>query len=273
MARTFNRSLFAAALATSVFASGCLTPQSDAVTGLIAAGAGATVTPAPTPTSGVTGDIYLKVETAWETTPDVFQTQSICKIAQGSAAPSLACPQVDIPEGQLHYSKLKITVGSTNSAVCKIIVFHPYYYLGSTAAIYTPPWAPSGPIDCSDHAGPGGGPSLADCYDGVAKQMVTSFPTYTGMYFLTSLGNEVSYTADSANTKLISTNRWTCNNNPAPAAPIADYVANSTKNYTVECRDEYYTLLKQLTLVINDVDVGANNPGGPQDDFNDWGAP
>jgi len=261
MVRTFVRLTPAALLAISL--SGCLTPQSDALTGLISSSASSSTT-----SSGTTGNLYLKVSTAWETTPTIFETQITCRIPEGSATTSATCSGT-VPEGQLHYSKIRFTVGTTNSSTCRILIFKPYYYVASNAAGFVPPWDTTTTVDCSV-----GAPDDAACYDGVAKEIVTSFPTYTGMYFLTAEGAEQSYDASSANEIHHPSNRYTCNNKVDPTAAVANYVANSMQNYVVECRDDHYNLQKQITLTFGDADLeSGETPGAGTDDFNDWLAP
>jgi hypothetical protein len=257
---------FACALATSV--SGCLAPQSDALTGLISSNS------AVTTTSSASGDLYVKVSTSWETTPTLIDPQFTCSIPSGSATVSTTCTG-KIPEGQLHYSTLHFTVGTSNPSTCAILIFRPYYYLGSTAALFNPPWDSTitGAV-CNTVTGPNGGPADANCYDGVAKQIVASFPTYTGMYFLTANGGEKTYDADSANLKHAPTNRWTCNNKVDKTAAVAGYVANTMQDYVIECRDTHNDLTKQITLTLGDEDtVTGEAPGAGVDDFNDWLAP
>ena len=179
-----------------LFASGCLAPQSDALTGLIASSSGSTTT-----TASLSGDLYLPVSTAWETTPTLFDTQITCKIDSGSPLVSTTCSGT-IPEGQLHFSKIRFTVGTSNPDVCKMLIFYPYYYLASRSAAYAPPWDSTASLDCSDTSTAAGGPSDSGCYDGVGTEILSSgFPDTIGMYFLTADGLEKDYDASSANEK------------------------------------------------------------------------
>jgi hypothetical protein len=248
-------------LAVAASASGCLTPQSDAEARLVSAAATATTT------AGLTADLYLVVSSAWETTPTMFDTQITCTIPSGSGTVSSTCAGT-IPEGQLHFSKLKFTVGTTNPSICKQLIFRPYYFIASTAGAYTPEGSTSA-VDCSV-----GAPDDVGCYGGNAKEIVPSFPTYTGRYFLTAEGLETSYTISSANEVFGTTNRYTCNNKVDQTAAVAGYVANSMANYVVECRDQYYTLTKRITLTLGDADLEAGEtPGAANDDYDDWLAP
>ncbi len=259
--------VLACALATSV--SGCLAPQSDALTGLIPSNSVATTT-----TSSTSGDLYVKVFTTWESTPTLNDIQFTCKIDSGSPTIISTCTG-KIPEAQLHYSSLHFTVGTSNPSICSILTFKPYYYLGSTAGLFDPPWDSSitGAV-CDTVTGPNGGPTDANCYDGAAKQIVASFPTYTGMYFLSANGAETTYSIDSANSKHAPTNRWTCNNKVDKTAAVAGYIANTMQDYVFECRDTHNELQKRITLTLGDEDtVTGENPGAGTDDFNDWLAP
>ncbi|MBS1961054.1 MAG: hypothetical protein JST04_02475 [Bdellovibrionales bacterium] len=250
--------------ALTVFGTGCLAPQSDGVAGLIAATASSTTT--STVTTG-SGDLYLIVSSAWETTPDSYVTQISCSVPSGSATGTAVTCSGKIPEGQLYFSNLKFTVGTTSSNTCHTIVFRPYYYVASTAAAYTPPGSTSA-VDCSVL------PLDGSCYNGAAKEIVPSFPDYSGVYFLTSTGNEADYTISSGNTLQQGTNRYTCNNKVDKTAAVAGYVANTMQDYVLECRDEYYELQRKITLTIGDYDTGpAEDPGGASDHFDDWLAP
>lgn len=255
--------ILATLIVSSSFAlSGCLAPQSVATTNLIAAASSASATAA-----SMSGDLYLKVSTAWEETPDTWVDKVTCQIPLGSATVLSTCSGT-VPEGQLHFSKIKFTVGTTNPTACKIVIFRPYYYMLSTGAAYTPPWGDTA-IDCSTDP-------TADCYDGVALDIVPSFPDFTALYYLTTNALENQYEATSSNLKLRNaTNRWTCNNKVDQTAGVANYVASSMQNYVLECRDEYYTLQKRITLTFGDADLEAGEfPGnGAIDDFDDWLAP
>lgn len=249
----------------ATFGTGCLAPQSDGVAGLIAATA--TSTTSTTSSTTGTGNLYLIVSSAWETTPTDYTTQISCSVPTGSAVGTAVTCTGKIPEGQLYFSNLKFTVGTTTPSTCHTIIFRPYYYLASQAAGYIPPGSSSA-VDCS------ASPIDSSCYNGVAKEIVPSFPDATGIYFLTSTGNESDYDASSGNSLEMGTNRYTCNNKVDKTAAVAGYVANTMQDYVAECRDEYFELQSKITLTIGDYDTGpAEDPGGATDHFDDWLAP
>lgn len=234
--------------------------------------------------ASINAGLYFQFKTAWETDDTDFTTQGTCQIALNAAVGTTTTCNIAVPEAQLFFSKLTYVVGSADSTQCKRIIFRPYYYLGSTAAAFTPNWdATQTEVDCSTS------PIPAECYNGVAAEIVTDFPSYRSMYFLTNLGQETTFNADSANNKTKLDNTYSCNNLADPSAAAGVYAADgysfvggSTagttnydsryQNYIVECRDEWNELVYKITARISDEDLSTGEtPGVPATDhYPDW---
>ncbi|MBC7386493.1 MAG: hypothetical protein H7301_10090 [Cryobacterium sp.] len=257
--------------------SGCLQPAVDSkYTGLV--GDGGTPT-APITTPGLSGDVYLAVDSAWEMTDSNFMRQGECHVATG-AAPTTNCT-IRIPEGQLHFSKLKFTFGTTNPLLCQRVLFEPAYYVASKSATFKNNWtATPTAIDCSILNPVTGEPTNAGCYYGAATVIYSDFPTTVGNYFSTTFGLESSKTLDSANSKRIgSKNILACNKIDNPAIDIFDasanriYVGGSMRSYTATCLDEWEQTQAKVNVYIADNDLSqSEDPGVPANDqYYDWG--
>ena len=258
------------------------------------------------PVASIDAEVYLKIERQLQT-PDNAERKAVgtCQVPTGSPRGTfVSCgPSVggsfSIPEGDLYYSKLVFTAGTANPNTCSYLLFHPYYYIGSTAAGppaagFIPPWfrtprALTG-IECS--------PALAGkgCFNGAAVDLVPGFPSNVGFVFLTNTVNEMVATLDSAFNKLQNSNRYTANNaaswagsyNDTSIDGVVSYVGDTNaqaagyrpaafpatpygysaahQDYSVECRDKYYDLIFAVKVVLNDEDTstGASVP------LNEW---
>lgn len=218
-------------------------------------------------TNSIAAALYLKVESAWDFNENPYKEQVLCTIPMNSAPVSTTC-NVKIPEGELYFSKLKFTYGTGDGSQCKIYIFQPFYYRGTTTDnSYLPPWLmkpPASGFTCVADPTP-------DCWHGPAT-LVPDFPDYAAWIYTTADGFEGKQTVRSAYSSGYVNNRWTANNKTNKAAGIAgEYVANSMVDWAVECRDEWYELIYKLTLTISDEDLnGSEDPGGPGDHFADW---
>lgn len=260
-----------------VFLAACVRPSSDPIDSAPTNTTSTTTVPSSTPT--VEAGLYLRVKTAWETAPTTWVTHGTCSIPSGTGtagSPATATCSIAIPEAQLYFSRLSFLVGTAEPSACKIILFHPYYYLGETAdATFTPFWDGTGTeIDCMTL------PLPAACFNGPATSIVSSFPDYRSTYFLSADASEVDYTVDSANTQAKTDNTYSCNNLLDPSQAQVTYTgagfsfvggssAGTTSydgvysNYVVECRDEFFELIYSLSLTLEDTDSTV-------DHFRDW---
>ncbi len=246
--------------------SGCLAPGADV--GVTSSTVTTPETNAPIENASIDADLYFKLERKWEDQDEYEEETLVCTVPKDSAATDSTC-SVTIPEARMFFSDFRFTWGSTNSSVCKVMIFRPYYFLGSnTSAAFVPYWSTdqSSPLDCTVS------PTPADCYMGSARYVVPSFPSNTSLYVLSAQQQEGSEEINSAIQNGLISNRLMSNNYATPAAAIAnEYVANSMQPYQVECRDEWYTLRHRITITISDEDEdGGEDPGGPEDHFSDW---
>jgi hypothetical protein len=218
--------------------------------------------------SGTTtgGGLYLKVESAYDMTPDDKTVQANCSIPLDSAAGTTDTCTVTMPEADLYFGRLTFTYGTGDPDQCAVVNFKPYYYQGSSAAnfdaIYKLDYDPASPTDCS------ASPISSDCFNGVAVQIVPDFPSKRYLYIETSAALESTVEAPSANELDLSSNAYSSNNMSAanrtsdqwdPTSIVGGttgsdnktYLANTLQDYTVECRDVKYELIYQITLTVN----------------------
>lgn len=245
---------------TAIIISGCLSPASE----YAARTSSVVVAPATGGVQPSQGDaLYLKVETAWENNKEEKTTIANCKIPYGSAPASFNCAAI-VPEAQLFYSDLTFTSGTADRVTCSVIEFSPYFYQGSSSANFFPTYkndtSATVSIDCS------AAPINADCFNGVAKVMVPTFPNKTGFYYLTSDRSELVKSVASANELGMASNKFSANNLADQVTPQAGvYVGNSMQNYRVDCRDFWNELHYSINFTLNDEDYpgAGTTPGGP----------
>jgi hypothetical protein len=256
------RNIFLSGLVIFSLALGGCGKKADTTTG-----GGATPTPTPASTNI---PFSLKLETAWEgtTTKTVEQT---CEIPAGSASGTTLNCTVSVPEARLHFSKTYFTLATNSTSTCEVLLFQPYYYLAGTAAAFLPEWVDSA-VDCT------ASPTPVDCYSGVAVDIVTDFPTFTGMYHLSASSLSNVYEAESANLSgRSSSNRWTSNNLTIRNANIViagdGYSANSMVDYVGICADRWYQPIYTINLTVSDDDESTGNPApnsAASNHFPDW---
>lgn len=227
--------------------------------------AGATSTPAP----------VLQADCQIPSTTTPYGSAVACTNTTGSTTNSVA-----IPEGQLYYSSLTWTVtagATTGTSGCTQIEFFPYYYLANNSnAAFTAPWQ-STPINCTTV------PTPAGCYGGLAGDIVPSFPTFNGVYFLTANGAAATWSSKSANSHKYGSNRYSVNNLTLPAVSfnfatgnLGDgYVSPNYQEYLFSCNDEFDETLYSFSLTITDIDQTGVYPNVSQgvssiNEFPDW---
>ncbi len=267
--------------------------------------------------ASINAEVYLKVERRlMDATLDAPKTSvGLCQVTNSTGTPTspntVTCNPTyggafSVPEGDLHFSNLYFTVGTSRPDRCAFLVFRPYYYMGSTAA-YDPdnlgtapgflvPWLntlPPVPIDCSL------GIATAGCFNGPAVSLVPGFPNVRSLVYLTDQVLESVSTLTSAYSNDQSSNRFVANNEAAwgparsdasqptgyqsyyvgdTAAATAGYPASGPlgygaahQDYVVECRDRYFDVLSQVIVKINDEDTStSSSPSATYDFFHTW---
>lgn len=247
------------------------------------------LSPAPDPSTGsgvdistvntVEGAMYFKVETARYDQPEIKTTKLTCQIFAGDPT-SKNCTLV-IPEEELYYSKLFMTFGSGNATACKVINFYPFAYLASYSATFIPPWLFNAAVtDCSR---PVAGDKLpAGCYNGAAKEILSTFPDKSFIHFFPSEGVEGKTSMTSPyQAGMRYDNTWVANNLTDRATEIVGRYKGTTaglggdliyQDWGVECMDEYYEPVYSITVTISDQDITTGEQPGDAvlDDFYDW---
>jgi len=295
MSRFHFRVLTAASISALIaFASGCLTPQSDAVTSLISSNASATVA------NSAGGDVYLSIDTAWESTPDTYVRHGTCQVNTGAAIRQTTCT-IRIPEGQLYFSNLRLTYGTANPTSCKRVQFVPAVYQMSDDPAFVTPYDPSSAgIDCSataliDFPGMPGLPALGSnlsCINGPARALYNDWPTTAFSYIVPVAGalNEASEEIPSGNGNISSfptiidgnyfTNVATVNKIDDPTSDVLSptdglemYLGNSMRPYRARCLDSREQILAEVLVYIADEDLetGEDPNDANNDQFFDFG--
>jgi hypothetical protein len=199
------------------------------------------------------GNLNVVISTAWEDDASNFETHATCSASGTVLAPDNEVCTVSIPEGQLHYSKLKFNLNSSGD--CTLMFFRPYYYRKSTSATYTPLGAEDD-IDCTS-----GGE--AACWGGAAVELVPSFPDFMGLFTTSSSMEKIS---SSPNERLEQNgNRHLSNDLVVRNLSLDDtdgidegYVANSMRDYLIQCQDKWANTLSSIRVDI--IDFDGSNP-------------
>jgi hypothetical protein len=252
------------------------------------------------PTTSAAVPLSLNIFTVYDTTQfadnQTFVETGTTTCQVTPTAPVATCT-LRIPEGRLHYSSMHFQYSWFTSS-CKLLIFQPYFYRASTAAIYVPPGSPPGAtgIDCSGSVSA----PASTCWGGAAPQLVPTFPIDSALIELpnealsagiaqnkavtlsSSYSLGVGTPVDPAATTYHGSNRLTTNDlNPADygtAYSIAQlgnigdaYLANSYVNYTFTCRDDWFDPQTYVIhLNITDVNTNGDPPGTGLNDFVTW---
>ncbi len=218
--------------------------------------------------------LRVTVKTKWEG-GGADTTWGSCNATSTTPNVGKSTCTINIPEAQLFFSKLKFTFDVESETTCAQVSFYPFYYLSSKSAGYTPPGATAA-IDCSGT----NWQTNAGCWNGAVKDVVPTFPSQSGRYFLPGAsGTSYSGFPDvlSSNekfTSLVSNNRYTVNSIPNAAraaypatgvgpflATAGDCGASAARNpegvcyldYYVTCTDVYGETLYSVLMQINDI--------------------
>jgi hypothetical protein len=253
-----------------------------------ASGSSSAPDPSP-PVASAAEPLAINVSTFYDNTqalaPATFVETGTTVCAATPTAPHAVCT-VQIPEGQLYFSTLRIQFAWLNSnTACRILHFQPYMYSISTAANTSIPWSQT-PVDCSVV------PRAAGCFGGAAAYVVPGFPQFTNLIYLPDISipagpqqSKPPIDVPSGFSNQYGSNRKTTNdlatakrgtaiaaNALHPTAGTINsfsepYIANSMLDYTWDCRDDFYDpLIYTLQLNVREVDSAS----GSIDDISSW---
>jgi hypothetical protein len=226
-------------------------------------------------TAGTLLGVYIL--TALDTDPTNFTLHKACEVPTGTAVGTTIPCVATIPEGTLHFSKLKLQLVISEGTACDIAVFVPYVYQASTGADFNPEWTETD-IDCDGTTDP----IPEDCFNGAGVDLI-EYPKFGSIYYTPSGGSlEVAYTVDSANARFRhSGNRWTNNTLAVRTANLTTiggtdgYVANSMQDWSFTCRDKWFDINFRVAITIQDEDTGgpACDPNVYEcNQFPNWGS-
>jgi hypothetical protein len=249
-------------------------------------------TPA-TPTTDAS-PLYVVVESKYENLSDSsYIREGECSITSTAATPAeknISCT-VSIPELRLHYSKLKLTAGTSSTSLCPFILFQPYYYLKSNSNIPL-----SGNYEAYDCSGTKY-LTKSFCWGGAGQNVIETvgfqFPQTASVYYTPVEGNlATAYLVESANKMAIAnakgvtsksisidqsyySNVFAANSLPS-GSRAASYIGNGVdyagggnyQDWTWSCRDSYGFQTYSITLTIDDQDTATAE--GISNDYYDW---
>jgi hypothetical protein len=246
-------------IGTTALISGCVvsTVNPNATSTALSATTTTTTTTTSTQASIAAG-LYFTVTSAWDSTPTALVDQVACSIPLNAVPGSTMTCNLTMPEGQLYFSNLALTIGSADLNLCKEVIYYPYGFLASAVDTYTQ--SKFGAVQAQQTCLTA--PSTA-CYDGAA---VTQFPTYpllTNVAMETASAYETTYTVPSPFSLMELTNTSSANFITNKAAndtavntagtTLQTYVAGSMQGYRAECRDEYYELIYSIDFVLKSI--------------------
>lgn len=223
--------------------------------------------------------LFIKVDTQFSSDTGEGQglvtTRGYCYIDPDDLATNNVSCTVKIPEGDLHYSNTKLTVGSSLASMCPRVVFRPYVRrIGdATDTTFTPPGADAD-VDCTD-------PEESKCWAGAALDINEDFPKHWGWWFPTQAIASNVYTVKSAWEKDDRMgNTHVANNLTLRTADVVengityyDYEAATGVefyDYQVFCQDSYERTLFSITMIIADDDTPTLDPDVVNDEWYDW---
>ncbi|WP_413559149.1 hypothetical protein [Bdellovibrio sp. HCB209] len=211
--------------------------------------------------------LYASVSTIWQGLEAKTEHGKCVISSDESEGYSRTCT-ITIPEGQLYFSSLNITIGTKTTPLCPVVSFTPYrYQIASDDTSYIPPGETTA-AKCGSEL-----EKTPKCWGGAATQMVSSFPTNKGMYQVTASLPQYTYEYPSENELgwySPRSNRGTINNLLTPTASQAGYVANSMRDYTIVCQDLWAQPIYTIVLKLVDKDTEADNNDVAKDQIPDW---
>lgn len=241
----------------------------------------------PDPLAG--SPLYLNFSLRWEAgsaTEEASPYTSFdknCAIAPLAPNGTIRNCTINVPEAQLFYSDIKFGIGTKVPGNCPIIRFFPYYYRRSVDQNFTDPKS-GNTFDCRRAADGGPATDQKECYGGAAPTMITGFPTYAGLYYLTGVTNEFGPKIEASNALLYygpSLVNYLVTNDlavPARSTQVASGpnaragdesgVVDWT-DYKVTCENAWGERIYTLNLTLGDENED-NNATGAADEYPDW---
>ncbi len=218
--------------------------------------------------SGEDSALFVGVSTTWVGTSEV-QNHGSCIVSTMVQPETSTTCKVRIPEGQLYYSKLSITLGTNVATLCPVVRFAPYYYQRADDDTYVPP-GEKDPIKCGSELS-----TTAKCWGGAATQMVQGFPKYKGTFQVSAFTPSYTYNSPSDTETLWyggRSNRGVVNNLPSASrgADQAGYIGGSMVDYKIVCEDMWAHPIYTVTLTIQDDDTLNTENDTPKDEIPDW---
>ncbi|WP_413576351.1 hypothetical protein ACLVWU_18385 [Bdellovibrio sp. HCB290] len=230
---------------------------------------GASTTPTPTPDVNFDNTpkntaLYVGVQTRWE---GGGAPTSHGECIALSTAPIETGPEtcdITIPEGQLYYSELMITMGSKLAETCSMVSFTAYAYKRSSSDTYVPP-GESSPVKCATEAN-----SNLACWGGAGPALYPDYPKTGGQYFLLINGASTTINIPSGNSRRYGSNRGTVNTLADHTTSISGYVANTMQDYYVHCLDIWAQPIYSFKLTIKDEDTKGTENEPARNQIPDW---
>lgn len=220
-------------------------------------------------TRGEPSILTLTVESRWEKSS--FKTlHQRCEIPKSAPLGTVLECDVTVPEAQLYYSDLILSLETDPLGPGERMTFHPYYYIASRSPEFIPFWSDNDTkINCFGEADvPFTFKKIPkDCFNGPAPHIIDGWPTYTGVYHLVKGSHILTKEIPAANSIRRRTNRWTSNSlDPAFRGRDLDlggdgYVSNSMKDYSFALDDKWGEPLYAITLTIKDEDFQTGGSG------------
>ncbi len=251
----------------------------------------------PSPSSDATGikPLTVTVGTLYEALNKDTDAGSIvkhatCEIPPNSKPGTIAACRTQIPEGQLFYSKLILTMTADTKSSCELMTFRPYYYMASNRNGFLPNWGTSA-VDCFGPSSTPGVPytdfnlTPKECFNGPAKVIVADFPAHVWNYFVVTDDSQREFEIPSGNSLKAynrPNNRYASNAlasgqrgvgltfSPVGGVARDGYVAGTLQDYQFTCLDKFDEEQYRLTLVIEELDRKDGEPG--VNDIEGWEA-
>lgn len=217
--------------------------------------------------AGEDSALFVGISTTWVNTEEAKSFGS-CVVSTMVQPETVSTCKLRVPEGQLYYSKLNITIGTKLADLCPVVRFTPYrYQISATDGYLTPDGSE---LKCATEAG-----KTAGCWGGAATQMVPDFPKYKGVFQVSAY--TPNYTYESASDTVTGwygsrTNRGVVNNLASAdraSTGIAGYIASSMVDYTIVCEDLWAHPIYTIVLTLVDEDTKGSDEH-TYDEIQDW---
>ncbi|QDK47240.1 hypothetical protein DOM22_19755 [Bdellovibrio sp. ZAP7] len=210
--------------------------------------------------------LYVGVQTRWEGGTELVAQGNCTALTTDTPEAGAKDCNISIPEGQLYYSDVIITLGSKAAEFCSIVSFSSYYYRRSKVDDYVPPGSTE-KIKCASDAD---AKANIGCWGGAGPLIYSDFPKTGGQYFTLASGLSTSITIPAANARRYGSNRATTNTLVDRTVDNADYVADTMSDYYITCRDIWAQPIYQFKLTIKDEDTQGTENMPARNQIPDW---